>query len=85
MNTSFDYPNRLKYPNIENFIEGDILLILPEQNLNSAKYWIYCGNGTFATIEKNKYVEISGKDTLPFVESLLGEMAFAVLRPSLSF
>jgi len=85
LNTSFDYPNRLKYPNIENFIEGDILLILPEQNLNSAKYWIYCGNGTFATIEKNKYVEISGKDTLPFVESLLGEMAFAVLRPSMSF
>lgn len=82
LQTYSDYPYRLKYPNIGNFIEGDLLLICPITELSKAELWIYCGNGTFATISNGKYTEVSGKDTLPFIEKLLGEMAFAVLRPS---
>ncbi|MBQ7624644.1 MAG: C40 family peptidase [Clostridia bacterium] len=78
-------PYRIKRITTEFFIPGDILLTTKAVNGEAEHAYLYLGNGSFATVENGKYEKYTKTQGQALVESLLGQYAYCVLRPSLTF
>ncbi|MBQ7625267.1 MAG: C40 family peptidase, partial [Clostridia bacterium] len=77
---------RIRHIGVENAMCGDVLIVLRDPSkLNEVQCYLCVGDGKFKTTENGAVKDVPSVAAASLFDSLIGEHAFLIIRPSFGF